>query len=145
MATINAINTLWRRMCVFVCVCGHRGITRNLPFLLTRLCVSAWKVGQRMTTSIFHCRYFGDGAGTDATLGHRNTHTHTRRGTLQRPVKTQIKSANVETWVDLFQLQLKSLCVFVWPFEIATPCNSAKHKIRPCFIDFFVILSYITS
>lgn len=48
-----------------------------------------------MTTSIFHCRYFGDGAGTDATLGHRNTHT--RRGTLQRPVKTQIKSANVET------------------------------------------------
>lgn len=98
--------------CVFLCVCGHRGITRNLPFLLTRLCVSAWKVGQRMTTSIFHCRYFGDGAGTDATLGHRNTHT--RRGTLQHPVKTQIKSANVQTWVDLFQLQLKSLSVYLY-------------------------------
>lgn len=145
MATINAINTLWRRMCVFVCVCvwPSRDHSKSTFLADKALCVCV-KSRPENDNLHFSLSLLWRRSRNRCHTGTQK-HTHTRRGTLQRPVKTQIKSANVETWVDLFQLQLKSLCVFVWPFEIATPCNSAKHKIRPCFIDFFVILSYITS
>lgn len=120
-----------------LCVCVWWGITWNLHFLLTWLCVGAcvcacacvwvcvcvWvKVGQRMTSSIFHCHCFRDSrnrcpTGTQTHIcRHRHCHTpsHTHKNcrhtdlSWPRSISIKITLTHLhEHWADPSQFHIR--------------------------------------